>query len=282
MTAGTGGGASPRDRLALARDPGTGLEAVAARFHAHAYDLHEHDEWLVGITHAGVQDFFCRGARRQSTPGRVILIEPGERHDGQAVREGGFFYSMLYLPQQAVRDRMGGDGHLGFRDTLADDPLLFRAVQTARDAVFLGAPRLGVEAARDGVLDRLSRHLGAPPPPRASLPGDRIAERAMEALRAQFDQEIGADALARSSGAADRFALARAFRARWGVAPHAAQVQMRLAEARRMLRAQVPPAETAAACGFADQSHMGRWFRRAYGLSPAVWRRGRTGVPDFA
>jgi len=36
----------------------------------------------------------------------------------------------------------------------------------------------------------------------------------------------------------------------------------------------------ALASGFADQSHLGRWFRRAYGLTPAAYRLGRTNVPD--
>jgi transcriptional regulator GlxA family with amidase domain len=36
----------------------------------------------------------------------------------------------------------------------------------------------------------------------------------------------------------------------------------------------------AATCGFADQSHLGRWFRRAYGLTPAAYRTCCTGVPD--
>jgi AraC-like DNA-binding protein len=40
------------------------------------------------------------------------------------------------------------------------------------------------------------------------------------------------------------------------------------------------PAPTAAAVGFADQSHLGRWFRRAYGMTPAAYRRICTNVPD--
>jgi len=32
--------------------------------------------------------------------------------------------------------------------------------------------------------------------------------------------------------------------------------------------------------GFADQSHLGRWFRRAYGLTPAAYRDLCTNVPD--
>ena len=92
-----------RDKFQLRRDQATGLEAVGAQFHSHAYDMHFHDEWLVGVTHHGVQDFFCRGQRRQSTTGKIMLIEPGELHDGQAIRDDGFTYSMLYLPQSLVR-----------------------------------------------------------------------------------------------------------------------------------------------------------------------------------
>jgi AraC-like DNA-binding protein len=32
-------------------------------------------------------------------------------------------------------------------------------------------------------------------------------------------------------------------------------------------------AETALECGFSDQSHFGRAFKQAYGLTPAAWLR---------
>ena len=38
------------DRISLRNDAATGIEAIEARFAAHAYDLHRHDEWLVGVT----------------------------------------------------------------------------------------------------------------------------------------------------------------------------------------------------------------------------------------
>ncbi|KMO39877.1 AraC family transcriptional regulator [Methylobacterium aquaticum] len=271
----------PGDFVHLRRDPASGVEAVTARFLGHAYDMHHHDEWLVGVTHAGIQDFYCRRARRQSVAGQVILIEPGERHDGQAVREPGFRYSMLYLPQDWLRGAMGGsDARLGFRRTLADDRHLGGAVARACRAVFDAASPLGTDAALDDLAGHLRRHLGA----RASTPppdGDPVvAERAMDFIRAQAATPFGLDALARAAGAADRFQLARAFRRRFGTSPHACLVEIRLARARALLRAGTPPAEAALAAGFSDQSHLGRWFRRAYGLTPAAYRSGRTNVPD--
>src|SRR5690349_20099996 len=90
-----GSGPAAADYVRLVHDEATGVEAIQAGFAAHAYDLHLHDDWLIGVTDRGVQDFFCRGVRQRSTTDRVILIEPEEAHDGQAGAPGGFAYSML-------------------------------------------------------------------------------------------------------------------------------------------------------------------------------------------
>ena len=277
------------DRIQLARDSASGVEAIRARFAGHAYDLHRHDDWLVGVTERGVQDFFCRGARRHSTPGRIILIEPEEAHDGQAGNAGGFAYSMLYLPRPWLKaglvDMSGGDfadtptSDPAFPATLADDPPLGRAIRTACARLVRPEARLARDAALDAVLHLLRPHLGRPARP-AAIGDAPVARRARERLRDAMAEDIGADALARAAGAADRFRLARAFRAAYGTSPHAYLVQHRLLRARRLLAGGERPAAVAAACGFADQSHLGRRFRRAYGITPAAYRACCTGVPD--
>ncbi|WP_210254907.1 AraC family transcriptional regulator [Methylocapsa sp. S129] len=282
MTAPPAGINAPPDRIRFTRDGASGVEAIRARFAGHAYDLHRHDDWLVGVTDRGVQDFFCRGARQRSTPGRVILIEPGEMHDGQAGNAGGFAYSMLYLPPAWLRAGLAGapGGDPAFRATLSDDAALGGAVRAACSALAEPAGRLARDAALDAVLRLLRRHLGRPER-RATAQNDApVARRARERLHDEMDRDIGADALARAAGAADRFQLARAFRAAYGASPHAYLVQIRLLRARAMLAGGERPAAVAAACGFADQSHLGRWFRRSYGLTPAAYRACCTGVPD--
>jgi AraC-like DNA-binding protein len=272
------------DRIRLVRDAANGVEAIRARFAGHAYDLHRHDDWLVGVTDQGVQDFYCRGARRRSTPGRVILIEPQEAHDGEAGAAGGFAYHMLYLPRAFLRSGLGveRDDGMGFRATLAEDSRLAGSIRSAWAALDGASPQLARDAALDAVVGALRRHLGRPAPRATTACDTGAARRARERLHAALGDNIGADALAREAGAADRFQLARAFRAAYGSAAHAYLVQLRLLRARRLLADGMPPAAVAAECGFADQSHLGRWFRRAYGLTPAAYRACCTGVPDFS
>jgi AraC-like DNA-binding protein len=48
--------------------------------------------------------------------------------------------------------------------------------------------------------------------------------------------------------------------------------QARLRAARRLLTGGAAPARVAAEVGFADQSHLTRWFSRYYGITPGAYR----------
>lgn len=71
-----------------------------------------------------------------------------------------------------------------------------------------------------------------------------------------------------------REAYSRAFRRRYGLAPQPFRGLLRLNAARGLLRAGMAPAAVAAETGFADQSHLGRTFRRAFGITPGLYRAG--------
>jgi AraC family transcriptional regulator len=69
------------------------------------------------------------------------------------------------------------------------------------------------------------------------------------------------------------FHFTRKFHIDFGCPPHAYVIQRRLEHAKRQLaRKDVPLKCVAANCGFSDQSHMNRLFRRVLGLTPAAYR----------
>ena len=72
-----------------------------------------------------------------------------------------------------------------------------------------------------------------------------------------------------------REGFSRRFRKRLGMPPHAFWQLEKLNEARRLLRLGEPIAAVAADTGFSDQSHLGRCFRRAFGVPPGRYRTGR-------
>ncbi|WP_370151487.1 AraC family ligand binding domain-containing protein [Ferrovibrio sp.] len=278
--------AHPDDWFQFARDPGSGTEMVRAAFHARAYDPHFHDQVLVGVTEQGRQHFRYRRQWQHSRPGRVILMEPGETHDGEAGDDGGFTYSMLYFDPAWLLQAAGicagrsiGPGLFDFPRVLEDSPALAAAVFAATRQIAAPDSRMHRDAALDAVVAHLLRHGGRG----AAVPGrhPRIAARIRDAIEAHLDEDLGLDRLAALAGT-DRFRLHRSFQTAYGLAPHAYLVQRRLNRARQLLAQGATPADAAAAVGFADQSHLGRWFRRAFGMTPAAYRRACTNLPDIA
>jgi AraC-like DNA-binding protein len=85
------------------------------------------------------------------------------------------------------------------------------------------------------------------------------------------DRSVG-EIAARSGMSREGFS--RMFSRRSGMPPHAFWLSSRLNQARKLLRAGEPIAAVAAEAGFADQSHLGRWFRRAFGVTPGQYRSG--------
>ena len=70
--------------------------------------------------------------------------------------------------------------------------------------------------------------------------------------------------------------FARGFRQATGMPPHRWLVQQRMEAARTMLLAgDLPIAQIAQACGFADQSSFTKAFMHSVGTTPAAWRRTR-------
>jgi AraC-like DNA-binding protein len=70
-----------------------------------------------------------------------------------------------------------------------------------------------------------------------------------------------------------RYQLLRRFEKAYGVPPHAWLLLQRAERARVLIRNGMALAQAAAACGFADQSHMTRIFVRKFGFTPGDWRK---------
>lgn len=65
-----------------------------------------------------------------------------------------------------------------------------------------------------------------------------------------------------------------AFKKSFGITPHSHIVRLRLEQAQRlMLGTDDPLSQIALICGFADQAHFSRRFRRTVGDTPSEWRR---------
>lgn len=250
-----------------------GIERIEAFFSGHAYDPHRHDTYALGFTISGVQSFDYRGARADSLAGDAIVLHPDELHDGRAGAESGFRYRMLYVEPRLIAEALGGKARaLPFlRTAVSSDSRLLGALHAA--LADLGRPFEPLE--RDKVVTQLADALLALDtslhPTQSFTTSAPAIERARAFLDENFARVVTSEELEAIAGV-DRYTLARHFRARLGTSPYRYLTMRRLDRARSAIGSGHSLADAAFMSGFADQSHMTRQFKQAFGLTPGLWQ----------
>ena len=101
---------------------------------------------------------------------------------------------------------------------------------------------------------------------------ERQCQLLREFIREHLSEPLSLEALAQQVGFSP-FHFARVFRQAMGASPHQFVLCQRLERARQLLeRTELPLAEVAGACGFADQSHLTQVFTRHVGCTPRTYR----------
>lgn len=248
-----------------------GIERIQAQFRGDAFDLHRHDTYALGVTMRGVQTFRYRGEQRYSLPGRVIVLHPDELHDGGAATDDGLVYRMLYLEPSVLFQcleaaRIG----LPFVDEpVIEDNHFAGLLLAALGELDRELDELFVDDFVSQLADGLVQHARLPQRPLGSIAWGQ-AKAAREYLEAHVTRGVRSEDLERITGL-DRFALARHFRAAFATSPHRFLLMRRLQQAKVMIGQGESIAEVAAATGFADQSHLTRHFKKAFGIAPGAW-----------
>jgi AraC-like DNA-binding protein len=239
---------------------------------AQSFPRHAHDTWGIGRIRRGAQRSWSGAGTVEAGPGDLIMVNPGEVHDGLPLDARGRAWHMLYLDPALVEavaaERSVGQGVPAWRP-VARDARLAAAFEAWLARLAAGAGALACEEAQVALLDPLLRMQAGLAPARPAAPSIR---RARQRLDEDPARDPGLAVLAADAGVS-RFQLLRAFARETGLTPHAYLVQRRLALARARIDAGATLAAAACDAGFADQSHMTRAFRRVLGFTPATYSR---------
>lgn len=256
---------------------------MRAHFERHAYHRHSHETYSFGFTETGAQTFTCRGGRHRSADGTVMAFNPDDPHDGRAADRVGFTYRMVHIGPTLVADVLADVagrpvGLPLFVEPVLAAPELSRRLAALSDALLSGVDELRRDELLAGTVRAMVRATTPVPLARVSGPdAARVAARARAAIEAAAAGDgppaEGAVAGLAATVGSSRFAVYRSFRAAYGLSPSDYLRQCRLRTARGMLAAGRPSAEVAAVTGFADQSHLTRWFHRYFGVTPAAYQR---------
>ncbi|MFN0068819.1 MAG: helix-turn-helix domain-containing protein [Limisphaerales bacterium] len=164
------------------------------------------------------------------------------------------------------------DAVLGFGDPLVRESMLAlerEMLDGAAGSTLLAESVTVTVVAR--LLRRFGRAAGALEPAPVALSQAQLGD-AVEFIEGTLDRRVTlrqiADAVALSP-----FHFARSFRRATGLSPYQFVLRRRVERASDLLLRGFDISAAAAACGFADQSHLTTHFKRRWGITPRVFQR---------
>lgn len=251
---------------------------LSARMSDFSYHRHAHEEYALGVTLAGRQDFFSSGAFHRSHPGNIIVFNPGAVHDGHPGTRDSLQYRMLYIHPDQLLPMLESAGMAdpgGFRiaDTLIDDVVLRRRL--LRLSLLIDAEKaspLEQECALYAIAERLAQLHCDYTPDRRLRRIDRLLLRSQEYIHAHLSQPLALETLSEQA-AMSKYHFLRLFRQQFGMTPHQYVLNCRLNRAREALSSGQALDDVVHGLGFSDLSHLNRRFKPVYGMTPRQYQQ---------
>lgn len=246
---------------------------------------HRHDLWHCVAYASGRGTCLLDGRVCAVRAPWLVLTGPGQPHSFTRLPGEDLAYHEITFAAERPGAAAGWDGLLrAWSGAPADPPASAACPRALADAVGAIAGRIGAlvraggaSAALElhwqlaGLFHALWQHLVAAP---AGAPPADPLDAARAFLEAHAEDPIDLAAVAAAAGLS-RTHLARAFAARFGLAPMRWRRRELLRRAALLLRtSDEPVAAVAARLGFADARHFARIFAAEHGCAPARWRRG--------
>ncbi len=254
----------------LVEAPGD-IDRIEACLTGVAFAPHRHDTYTIGVTLSGIQSFTYRGAERSSYPGQMVILHPDEQHDGRAGDGGALRYRAAYIAPGDIQGVLNGQALPFVEDGVSIDARLHRAAAALLGDYERPLSKLEYQDALYDLAFALQAAAGAAVAIKRA--NREAAAGARDYIEANLTSGFSLEELERATGHC-RWQLSRDFRAMFGTSPYRYLSLRRLDLARRMMRDGGAIAEIAHECGFSDQSHFGRVFKQAYGLTPKAWVMG--------
>lgn len=243
------------------------ITALSASFTDFTYKKHCHEEYALGVTLRGIQEYNLDGSLHSSYENGVMLFNPEQMHDGRAHDSRGLDYVMLYI-----------------------EPMLFLEILGKRDLVRFASPIVYHQALRNSILSLASAILSEKEEalcselllslvdnlnPTTIYPDykkdNKRIKKAKEMIYAKVEDVLRLDEICKEL-AMSKFQFIRLFNANTGITPYQYFIFCKVNRAKQLLEKNNDIYLAIAECGFVDLSHLNKHFKRIYGITASEYK----------
>jgi len=236
----------------------------------HYFPKHYHETYSVALLTHGAKNFLVNGKNNTLDDTKIATMNPYEIHSGEAITEGGWNQLVILFDEHSTRkfateNELKRDEFI-FENGVKEDLLFRNEVVNQCTNITNSCSDMEKEQSFQLLMGAIFRRENLMKNIRyMNVKGVR---QAVSKMHDEPSVKHTLDELSSCAGMS-KFHFLRSFKDATGMTPHAYLSVMRVERAKRLLMSSSKPiADIAADCGFADQAHLNRSYKKIYETTP--------------
>lgn len=239
-----------------------GITALSASFTDFTYKKHSHQEYAIGVTLRGIQEYNLAGSFQLSHPSGVMFFNPEQTHDGMAHDKAGLDYVMLYIEPELLLEAAEKKEIVRFSTPIVYDDKIKRSVLNLANAILYEKD----EALGNELFLSLTDNLIQTDFSTEDQKDNALIKKAKDILHSNLGDVLKLEEICQELNLS-KFQFIRSFKAQTGITPYQYFLNCKIEHAKQVIEKNGDIYSAVAECGFVDLSHLNKNFKSIYGTT---------------
>ncbi|MFD5019456.1 AraC family transcriptional regulator [Paenibacillus sp. NPDC058367] len=230
------------------------------------YKKHCHEEYAIGVTLRGIQQYNLDGSLQSSHKNGVMLFNPEQTHDGNSYDKAGIDYVMLYIKPTLIQEILGKK-ELRFSSPILYDDKLAQCILALSHAIQNGKE----ESLCSELLLNLVHVVSNTELVTEHRINNKFVKKAKEMMYCSLEHVLKLDDLCKEFGLS-KYQFIREFKTHTGISPYQFFLNCKVEHAKQSIEKTKDIYAAVVDCGFVDLTHLNRHFKSVFGITAHEYR----------
>ena len=248
------------------------VELLSGQFSTQLFPWHSHDTFCLSVVEKGIETIEVRGRKMIASCGNVIILNPNQLHTNYAHDADGYTLRTFYFSPDLLQSLLAKQLEtIYFSNNVIHDKNLYQQFLSIHQRLEVGAT-LSQPTLVHAFRELTDRYAYLHPPYEDLDTGNSWTTELINYIDHHLGEKIMLAQMANLTHLSC-YELIRKFKHCMNVSPFEYILHRRIEQAKQQLKQGAPLVVTALDCGFYDQPHFTRYFKRYVGVTPSAYQQ---------